>query len=489
LKTLSLPSLALTILGALSAPPAMSQTADALYYSVSQDQVLRSVKGSAQPSMLVFGESIRSSSGQFSFQPDVQRFSNVRKLLQGDDLADLGISPINVSMRETSQLLRERFGLAASVKWAIIDSNEQCLASGQDLPAAKELAEILAAKGVRSPVRVLREFLKTRPDHLDARNELLKLQRRDADRRTKDALDIKEENGPPSQTPGTVVLSSGARSFSGSISVSTQGGPGGSSVLGMGQQEAAPVPKDKVLDTKEDLQIWAGFADSFDRLVTGDDWIAAGLEFNMGDMATEACSPSVKGLFKRKMAQVEAALERAPASPKLWSVWVRMADVIGGKSIISVADRLVLQPGKDMTSLPRFVRDKLLVEARATNNWPYIAENLWGQYEAEKANPIPNPTISGMASDDARLRDIIGQFMENTWTQRWDSLYEPLLEALLHTNDVGRADSIMNTMREWLTNGQWSVNQMQKAIGLANRCNKPEVAKRWSDLIADYAGK
>ncbi|MDR2561227.1 MAG: hypothetical protein LBC63_05610, partial [Holophagales bacterium] len=426
---------------------------------------------------------------------DINSLSKVRKLLQEEGLADLGINPVNLLQGETAESVRKHFGLAANVTWAVVNSNEQCLASGQALPAALELAETLASKGVRSPVRILRDFLKTRPDHLDARLELLKLQRRDADRRTKDALGLNKEDSAGQQAPVMALSQGSAPSGGGTFTMSIrmpQSGQGSSppnvaSLFGS-NPKPAPIPKDKVLDNMEDLQIWAGFAESFDRLLTGDDWIAAGLEFDLGESATELCSPSVKTLFKRKIAQVEAALERAPTSDKIWSVWIRMADVVGGKSIISVADRLVLQPGADMTSLPKFVREKVLEEARDTGNWPYIAENLWSQYEAEKANPIPTPTVDVQSSDD-RMRDIIAQIVERDWTQRWDSLYEPLLEALLYMNDIGRADSIMNTMREWLTKGQWSVNQMQKAIGLANRCNKPDVAKRWTDLIAEYVGK
>jgi len=347
---------------------------------------------------------------------------------------------------------------------------------------------MLASKGVRSLIRILRDFLKTRPDHLDARLELLKLQRGNADRRTRDALGLEKDDlaGPPIDT---IVLPSGTPRPTGSFTLTVPMGELSGRVASGSNPKSAPIPKDKVLDTVEDLQIWGGFADSFDRLVTGDDWIAAGLEFDMGEAATEVCSPSVKALFKRKIAQVESSLERAPASIKIWSVWIRMADVVGGKSIISVVDRLALQPGADMTSLPSFVREKLLEEARATNNWPYIAENLWSQYETEKANPISLPRISGLARDDESMRAIISQIMETQWTRRWDSLYEPLLEALLYMNDVGRADSIVNTMKEWLSKGQWSVNQILKAIGLANRCNKPDVAKQWTDLIAEYVGK
>ena len=487
-------TLAFAALAGLSAPRIASQNVPeqlrGISFAASTDQALRSVRGSTQPSMLVFME--QAESGRI----DVNSLAKVRKLLQEEGLADLGINPVNFPRREMAESMRKHFGLAANVTWAVVNSNEQCLASGQALPAAAELAEILASKGVRSPVRILRDFLKTRPDHLDARLELLKLQRRYADRRTKDALGLEKDDSTAQQTPVITLpqgsAPSGGSTFTMSIRM-PQGGEWSSTSevasLFSSNPKPEPIPKDKVLDAKEDLQIWGGFADSFDRLVTGDDWIAAGLEFDLGESATEICSPSVKALFKRKIAQVEAALERAPTSDKMWSVWIRMADVVGGKSIISVADRLVLQPGADMTSLPRFVRNKLLEEAKATGNWPYIAENLWSQHEAEKANPpITRPTISGIGNDEL-VRDMIGRMMENSWTQKWDSLYEPLLEALLYMNDTGRADSIVNTMQEWLTKGQWGVNQMQKAIGLANRCNKPDVAKRWTDLIAEYVGK
>jgi hypothetical protein len=238
-----------------------------------------------------------------------------------------------------------------------------------------------------------------------------------------------------------------------------------------------------MLDATEDLQIWAGYAESFDRLMTGDDWIAAGLEFDLEEAASEVCSPLVKGLYKRKLAQVEAALERAPTSQKLWSVWIRMADVVGGQSIFGVIDRLAMQPGADFMTLPRIVRKSLIAEARATNNWAYVAENLWGQFEAQRATP-PSASFQVNSSNADSKAFVLNQLMERQWTQSWDALYEPLLESLFRMNDIGRAESMVNAMMEWLSNGQWSVTQLQKAVDLANLCDKPEIAKRWSELLA-----
>jgi hypothetical protein len=92
-----------------------------------------------------------------------------------------------------------------------------------------------------------------------------------------------------------------------------------------------------------------------------------------------------------------------------------------------------------------------------------------------------------MVSSDApsaMAMDISRQINEMMWTQQWDTLFEPLLEALLFMND-GRADTIMNALHERQKKGQWSESQMAKAVGLANRCGRPEIARQWSAYLSE----
>jgi hypothetical protein len=359
---------------------------------------------------------------------------------------------------------------------------------------------MLAAKGVQSPIRALREFLKTRPDHLDARYELMRLQQASAGRRTKEALNLEIEDRSLAEAPEAAAARAAAARAAAAVGGGTftvtmrqsLPGSGGSTVpqaisssLFPGRPQApTPIPRDKILDAETDLQIWAGFADSLDRLFTGDDWIEVGVIFDNNSELYEVCSPLVKGLYGRKIRQAEAALEMAPASPRLWSVWIRMAEALGGRSILSVASRLVQMPGITFSSWPSDVRSRLTDEARATSKWDFIADSLWAEYETAIGTST-NISASAVSADSASVvLDLSRQFNEMMWGQQWDSLFEPLLEALLYMND-GRSDTIMNVLHERQKKGQWGEAHMSKAVGLANRCGRPEIARQWSAYLTE----
>jgi len=328
-------------------------------------------------------------------------------------------------------------------------------------------------------MRALRDFLKTHPDHLEARIDLLRLQRENAERRTRAGLGLEVlemENTHNSRLDsllgGVTTRTDAAGNFISFSAASDRPKP-------------EPIPEDKVLEAVLDLQIWGEYAESFDKLLTGDDWVAAGLSFSADDNPLEICSPLVKGLYRRKIDQVEAALERAPLNPRLWSVWIRMADVIGDRSIQAVVDKLTQRPGFIFSFWPSAVRSKLIEEARANNRWNYLADSLWGEYENKsRTNSTPRISVSVNTSNSSQS-DLSRQIMDSMFSEEWNTLFEPLLEALIHMNDLGRADSIMNALQERQKQGMWSETQMRKAIALADRCNRSDVARRWSTYVTE----
>ena len=424
----------------------------------------QAIRKSSQPHILVFDDASKPMTAQ------------AKKLLQEEeDVADLGLTPKTLSQKEVALAgaVRRRLSLAPSVRWAIVDSKEQCLASGQVLPTASGLLETLAAKGIRSPVRVLREFLKESPDHLEARMDLLRLQLKSAERRTGSTLGLvhSEAEEQPNDKDDK-----GEKTLAGFLHRGLDDM--------YGSPKPKPIPGDKALEAEQDLKIWGGYADSFDRLFTGDDWVACGWGFD-GGVPMESCSPLVKALYRRKLKAVEAALETAPLNTKIWSVWTRMADAVGGQSILAVVDRLALPPGGGFASWPVAVRNRLIDEARTKNRWDYIANQLWGGYEYASGRAfIIGEAASGETSSHA---EDMKRIMDDTLTREWDTLFGPLLEALLRMGDTGRADTVMNILWERQGRGQWSDAQIRKAIDLANRCGRSDVAGRWSVLAGQTA--
>jgi hypothetical protein len=309
--------------------PLSAQGMLARFPTITNDSTfLSSLRASSQPRLLLFAEESES--------PIVDSAS---ELIKDDELAVLNLSISlllnqNHDSRRAADALRSRFGLGPDVQWAVVGTSEQLFASGQALPSAAELAQMLAAKGLHSPIKLLRDFLRANPDHLGARAELLGLQLASAGRRTGSALGI-EAQLSTSELLYRAERQRQAAQASGAASPQT------TSLI----QEPTPIAKDKVLDAEADLQIWAGYADTFDKLFTGDDWIASGLSFRANQTMYEVCSPLVKGVYRRKIGMVEAALERAPTNSNFWSVWCQMADVLGDRSIVALLGRLPQLPG------------------------------------------------------------------------------------------------------------------------------------------------
>ncbi|MDR2562263.1 MAG: hypothetical protein LBC63_10915, partial [Holophagales bacterium] len=108
MRTMFLHSLAFAAIAGVLAPPAASQNAPDQARAraaaslvaagfVDANQALRSVRNSTQPSMLVFTEPAEQG------RIDINSLSKVRKLLQEEGLADLGINPVNLLQGETAE--------------------------------------------------------------------------------------------------------------------------------------------------------------------------------------------------------------------------------------------------------------------------------------------------------------------------------------------------------------------------------------------------
>jgi hypothetical protein len=163
---------------------------------------------------------------------------------------------------------------------------------------------------------------------------------------------------------------------------------------------------------------------------------------------------------------------------------MRLATVIGGRSAMALVDRLVPLPGNGFANWPSEVRQKLLEEARANKRWDFIVDGLWSQYDKDKPADISiirrDASAAGSNAQSSRANELARQAMETIFANQWNSLFEPLLEALIQMGDVGRADAIMNDLHERAKKGQWSESQTQKAVSLAGKCGRQDVAQRWA---------
>jgi hypothetical protein len=63
---------------------------------------------------------------------------------------------------------RQRYGLSSTAKWAALDLGNNLIVTGVQTPTAKEFEQMLDQRGVRSPLRQLRDFLRENSGHREA---------------------------------------------------------------------------------------------------------------------------------------------------------------------------------------------------------------------------------------------------------------------------------------------------------------------------------
>ena len=174
------------------------------------------------------------------------------------------------SSKETFEgWLVRRYGVPGA-GWMALDMDGRLIASGTKTPSAKEFKGILERRGLQSPLKLLRAFLRENPDHLEARADILKEVRRRA---------------------------------------------------------LARMPADAAadLDAEKDLLVWGATATETDAAFRSQ-WIGLELGFFRPDKKQpERFSKLMKAVFRRHISSVESALRVQPTDRYLWNIWAWMA--------------------------------------------------------------------------------------------------------------------------------------------------------------------
>ena len=320
--------------------------------------------------------------------------------------------------------------------------------------------------GIRSPIKILREFLKKNPDHLDARVYLLSRLRQLAETRTVKALqiEIKTASELAQQDDPELMyrsLNSAMSGFTGNIDISGF--------------------KDKKLRDKEDIEIWGAYAQELDNLFKTGDWRLFVVFDTISLTPLEACSPLMQTLYRRLISQVLLALRERPDAAWLWQTYLWMRVIAGDKeSIRRVIDTLPPSPHEE--TYYYYLLSILIKEAREQNDWKDLSDYLWkGRYgciinqnnnqnrlqaiemeefEDEMEKEIPKRTI--VAYSEINIRNNI----------------EPLLESLLRTSRVADAEYIVTNLARLPSFADFT----KRAAALANTCDRPDLANKWLRL-------
>jgi hypothetical protein len=241
----------------------------------------------------------------------------LQAMLRTDELVEMNLrfqllDPASKSARTAQQELRANIGS----KWALADKKGFLMAQGDKAPTAEALIAALESAGIRSPIKVLREFLRKHPDHLGARQRLLTQLRKLAETRTMGVLQIEakttrelaQQNDPESRY----------RMFSRRVNLVD-----------------TSAFKDKRLEAKDDIVIWGPYAHEMDTLFRSEDWrqCLLGLSSSRGALLlpVEICSPLMRQLYGRILPQIKIALHERPNNISLWNMYAWMRHIAGDK--------------------------------------------------------------------------------------------------------------------------------------------------------------
>lgn len=292
--------------------------------------------------------------------------------------------------------------------WALVQKGK-VLASGSGMPQAETLAESLEQAGVKPPRRLLQDFLRRHPDHLEARSQYISLLRRTAEERTRKALKLaiprdaermREAGGPAARLP--------ERAW----------------------KELMP-PRDKVLGAEEDVRIWAPLAQELDRLFSRGEWLRVGLE-GYDSLPMEASSPLLMNLYRRHRPMLLNALRETPGDGNVLGHWVWQSRVLG-EPLLPTFESL-RPPVEGASSWPgTSVLKALVEEARQARDWSQtrrLLERMWRQTSLSSAW-----AEASMASREGAIK---------AREQDWSALARPYLEACLKAGELEAAAVVLD---------------------------------------------
>jgi hypothetical protein len=272
--------------------------------------------------------------------------------------------------------LKKKYALGME-RWIALDAKNRLVASGVQVPVARDLASSLARAGFVDPIKQLKDFLRSHPDHVEAREDLLKELRKYAIKNCK---------------PGTGDLAPG-----------------------------------------DDALAWAPFAGAVQEAFKNE-WQFLNLPFfRVEEDQPERRSPLMKTFFRLYLPRVEQELVKDPTRQSLWNLWAWMARSTGlgpWPKFLSALSPFTYPGGPTCPS--ENVAVWLVTVAKAKGDWEHVASfarAATGFY----SNPAGewNTWSPGTFTMTLAFQPIPGYPEKSAW--------EPLLEALARLGKDGDA--------------------------------------------------
>ncbi|MBL0312626.1 MAG: hypothetical protein IPP78_07925 [Holophagaceae bacterium] len=362
---------------------------------------------------------------------------------------------------EIETWIQGKYPLTPRPCWVLFAEKGRPVASGSSTLDASAIAKVAQDAGIKTFISLLREFLRTNPDHLEAQQQLLS--RLNWKAATKMKLKLGEKRDPIRPADEKWDYEKFRREQEAELEAKEDAK---AKITGVEK----PPPD---LEAEEDQAIWGEVADRLGDLFRSGDWsLMEAWSVVPREMAER--SPRTRDVCLRALPEVEAALARRPESWSLWSVWLGLSKVVGGRPIRPLLDSLTPLPTISATQWPPYmVRDAYIKDARGRNDWQGIKDLLLPQWEIQE---LWKP----LRVDSKWVQQVDGKIQAPVETgSDWRGFTEPLAEALLRLGETHLADRIVTAS---FTQHPWT-GLPKRAQQLALRCNQPSLAAQWGALV------
>jgi len=346
-------------------------------------------------------------------------FQELQTLIRTDELAemDIELGVMRANSPDYTRLAYE-LRLGQDTLWVLTDNKGRALLQGNKPPKAVDMRSALDEAGVKSPVRILRDFLRQHPDHLDARLHLIERLRSIAEVRTRNTLKLSMKSA--------LELSPNDPSY-------------------WSRQQSALIdtsPLDgKLLKPEDDIKIWGPYAQELQTIFSSDDWRLMPISKISGQIPLEACSPTMIQTYRRHNAKVESFLEELPHDSSLWRYYAWTYSITRRGSVRTLLDRLVPTPN---LAWPASEALSLLISQERTNgDWGFIAETMMSNWRRFRFAVI---NVRSRFGNQPELEPWQTAYLKGELDYVWRDYFSPLLESLIKTNRISDAEAFIIDM-------------------------------------------
>lgn len=329
--------------------------------------------------------------------------------------------------------------------WALLTRTGAILASGVTPPTADVLLKALDTPETRTPLTTLRGFLQSHPENLEAREAYLRRLRSRACTRTR------LQTGITGRTLNDDLAEGRCKVVS---------------FLGTEMPDATPF-RNKPLGAEDDVKIWAAYAQEFDKAFRQGSWEGMDLGWNAVDsLPCEACSSTMRTLFRIHRPKVEAALGRQPDDKGLWLLWLDMSLCIDGDFKARFMETLSAPPPEVRVAWPpEPALTPLVANAKKRRDWNEVRD-LLGDYRSD---------FLKRSASRKHLLKVDPTFLTGMPID-WDGRMGPLVEALIQLGENAAVLEVVEALKE----GPEAGTLVARAASLARACGRQDLATRWA---------